>query len=93
VVGISQDDAPATQGFIQRFGVTFPVLLDEARAGYTASNSFGIHSVPSLFLVEPDGIISTAFSGFSKSDLEALGNRTGAPPFRAGENVPAFRAG
>ena len=93
VFGVSQDDASSTKGFNQRFGVTFPVLLDESRAGYPASNGFGIASVPSLFLVEPDGVISTAFAGFSKADLEALGNRMGAPPFQAGENVPAFRAG
>ena len=28
VIGISQDDASATRGFMQRFGVTFPTLLD-----------------------------------------------------------------
>jgi peroxiredoxin len=93
VFGISQDDAAATEEFNRRFGVEFPVLLDESRAGYPVSNSFGISSVPSIFLVEPDAILSTAFAGFSKADLEALGNRMGAPPFRAGENVPAFRAG
>jgi peroxiredoxin len=42
VVGVSQDDAAATKGFNQRFGVTFPVLIDEGRAGYPASNSYGI---------------------------------------------------
>jgi len=93
VFGVSQDDASATQEFNRRFGVTFPVLLDESRAGYPVSNGFGISSVPSIFLVEPDGVISTAFSGFSKADLEALGSRMGAPPFHEGEKVPAFRAG
>src|ERR1700722_11954871 len=28
VIGISQDDASATRGFLQRFGATFPTLLD-----------------------------------------------------------------
>src|SRR6266849_2223307 len=72
IVGISQDDAASTTGFNQRFGVTFPTLLDQSKEGYPASNAFGIGSVPSLFLVEPDGKVSTAFSGFSKHDLEAL---------------------
>jgi peroxiredoxin len=93
VVGVSQDDAAATKGFNQRFGVTFPVLIDEGRAGYPASNSFGIHSVPSLFLIEPDKSISTAFSGFSKADLATLGSRMGEPAFQPGENVPVFKAG
>ncbi len=93
VVGISQDDGKATLEFNRRFRVTFPVLLDESRAGYPVSNNFGISTVPSLFLVEPDGIVSRAFSGFSKRDLEALGERMGSPPFLPDEKVPAFRAG
>ncbi len=93
VFGVSQDDPSSTRGFNQRFGISFPVLVDEGRAGYPVSNDFGIRSVPSLFLIEPDKTISTAFEGFSKADLEALGTRMGAPPFKAGENVPAFKAG
>jgi len=93
VVGISQDDAPSTEGFNQRFGVTFPTLLDSAKDGYQASNAYGITTVPSLFLVEPDGRISTAFNGFSKRDLEALATRGGIQIFRPDENVPEWKAG
>jgi len=93
VVGISQDDESATQGFNQRFGVTFPTLLDQSKEGYPASNSFGISSVPSLFLVEQDGKISKAFQGFSKRDIEALGDRAGSPIFRPEDNVPEWKAG
>ncbi|MGH9611943.1 MAG: peroxiredoxin family protein [Bryobacteraceae bacterium] len=92
-VAISQDDAAATQKFHQRFSVTFPTLLDSARAGYPASNAFQITNVPSLFLIEPDGAISLAISGFSRRDLEALGKRSGAPPFRPDEHVPEWKAG
>ncbi len=93
IVGVSQDDAASTQGFIQRFGVTFPTLLDQASEGYPASNAYGISSVPSLFLVENDGRISKSFSGFSKHDLEILGERAGAAPFRPDEKVPEWKAG
>lgn len=93
VIGISQDDSKATTDFNRRYGVNFPVLMDESRASYPVSNYFGISTVPSLFVVEQDGIISTAFSGFSKRDLEALGERMNAPPFLPEEKVPAFRAG
>ena len=93
VVGISQDDAASTKSFQGRFGLTVPTLLDESRAGYPASNGFGISSVPSIFLVEPDGTVSTAFTGFSKRDFEALGRRMGVEPFQPGEKVPDFRAG
>jgi peroxiredoxin len=93
VIGISQDDAGATEGFNKRFGVTFPTLLDQAKDSYPASNAYGITNVPTLFLVEPDGQIASAFSGFSKRDLEALGERAGVVAFRADESVPEWKAG
>jgi len=93
VIGISQDDASGTTEFNRRFGVTFPTLLDSSKENYPASNAFGITNVPSLFLVEPDGRISTAFSGFSKRDLEALGQRAGVQTFRPTDNVPEWKAG
>jgi peroxiredoxin len=93
VIGISQDDAGDTREFNRRFGVTFPTLLDSSKEKYPASNAFGITNVPSLFLVEPDGQVSTAFSGFSKRDFEALGRRAGVQPFRPEDNVPEWKAG
>lgn len=93
IVGVSQDKPAATRDFNQEFGITFPMLLDEAAEGYPASNAFGLHSVPSLFLVETDGRISMGEHGFSKQDLEALGQRMGAAPFRPGERVPEFKPG
>jgi peroxiredoxin len=93
IIGVSQDDAGSTDSFNQKFGVTFPTLLDQAKEGYPASNAYGISSVPTLFLVEADGSVSKSFSGFSKSDLEELGERAGAAPFHDGENVPVWKAG
>src|ERR1700722_6295870 len=93
IIGVSQDDDDATQGFNQRFGVTFPTLLDTAKEGYPASNAYGISSVPSLFLVERDGRVSKSFNGFSKRDIEELGQRAGVVPFQPGENVPEWKAG
>ena len=93
IVGISQDDESSTSSFNQRFGVQFPTLLDSSKEGYPASNAFGISAVPSLFLVEKDGRVSKAFSGFSKRDLEAVGERAGVKPFRPDDNVPEWKAG
>jgi peroxiredoxin len=93
VIGISQDDANTTTGFNRRFGVTFETLLDESKAGYPVSNEFGISIVPSIFLVEQDGTISKSFSGFSKRDMEAVGERAGIPPFSPEEKVPEHRPG
>lgn len=93
IVGISQDDASATAKFNNRFGLTIPTLLDESKAGYPASNAFGISSVPSIFVLEQDGTVSSAFAGFSKRNLQALGNRIGVEPFKPDEKVPEFRPG
>jgi peroxiredoxin len=93
VIGISQDDAKTTTEFVHRYNMTFPVLVDESKAGYPVSNGFGIFAVPSVFVVEADGRISSAFNGFSKRDLQALGDRVGVAPFRPDEKVPDFKAG
>jgi peroxiredoxin len=93
IVAISQDDAESTRDFNQRFGVTFPTLLDQSKEGFPASNAFGISAVPSLFLVEADGKISKTSTGFSKRDLEALGQRAGVQTFRPGDNVPEWKPG
>ncbi|HLK18251.1 MAG TPA: TlpA disulfide reductase family protein [Bryobacteraceae bacterium] len=93
IIGISQDDFGSATAFNQRFGVTFPTLLDQAKDGYPASNAFGITNVPTMFLVEPDGQIANTISGFSKHDLEGLGARVGIKTFRADENVPEWKAG
>jgi peroxiredoxin len=91
VIGVSQDQAAATREYNEEFGVSFPTLLDDA--GYPVSNAFGLHTVPSLFLIEPHGAISLAGCGFVKKDLEALGQRLGASPFREGERVPENKPG
>lgn len=93
VVAISQDDATVTQRFRARFGVTLPTLLDDEDGGYPVSNQYRITNVPFLFLVEPDGLISLAFAGFSKVDLEVVANRAGTEIFHEGESVPVWRPG
>ena len=91
--GISQDDEQGTREFREDFGIRFPTLLDSRNLGYPASNQFGITHVPTLYLIDQDGRISWDSQGFSKADLEQLGERTGVKPFRETEAVPSFKAG
>lgn len=91
VVAISQDDERATRHFHQTYGISLPTLLDRDR--YVVSNGFGIEHVPTAFLVEPDGVISSVVEGFRKADLEAIGLRSGIVTFRETEAVPAWKAG
>jgi peroxiredoxin len=93
VVGVSQDGAPATDAFRDRYDLRFPIWLDAAANGYAASNSYAITHVPSLFLVTADGTIERAVSGFSRQDLDEIGEQFGFAPFGADEAIPAFRPG
>ncbi|HTW66531.1 MAG TPA: TlpA disulfide reductase family protein [Bryobacteraceae bacterium] len=93
VIGISQDDADATRGFAKRFGLTLPLLLDSSDENYPASNAYGITSVPTMFLVEPDGNVSCSFPGFSKRDFEQIAARANVAVFAAGDHVPEWKAG
>jgi len=91
-IGISQDNSRDTREFLEEFGVTFPMLLDDPGA-YAASNGFRISYVPSMFLVEPDGKVSWASNGFSRPELEDLGRRLGAQTFLASDDVPDWKSG
>jgi peroxiredoxin len=93
IYGISQNDADDTREFNREFGVTFPTLLDTEESGFPASNDYGISSVPTMFLVEPDGTISHVIEGWRKKDMEGLGARIGSALIRTGEYVPEWKAG
>lgn len=93
IYGISQNDDEDTREFNHQFGVTFPMLLDAEEGGFPVSNAFGISSVPTVFLIERDGTISRVIEGWRKKEIEWLGAKAGAVPFRQGENVPEWKAG
>lgn len=97
-LAISQDDALDTREFCQEYGVTFPALIDDQN--YTASNSYGLTNVPSIFLIGADGIVKVTSIGFDKTQLEAISSelaavakRPAAALFGAGEIVPGFKPG
>jgi peroxiredoxin len=75
IYGISQNDAADTRAFNREFGVTFPTLLDTEESGFPVSNDYGIASVPTLFLVEPDGTVSFVSEGWSRKEIAWLGNQ------------------
>ena len=98
VVGVSQDNPRDTQRFNQEYGVKFLTLIDEHP--YPASSAYGLTSVPTIFLIEPNGLIKVSCMGFSKGDLEFIATELAgqkdiqaAPLFRAHEIVPAHKPG
>jgi peroxiredoxin len=93
IYGISQNGPSHTAQFNDSFGVKFPVLLDSEEAEFPASNAFGISTVPTIFVLEADGVISQVIEGWAKPDMLALGKRAGVAPFGAADNVPQWKAG
>jgi peroxiredoxin len=97
-LGVSQDDARATRRFIEDYGVTFPVLLDDD--GYPVSNGYGLTNVPTILLVDQSAIVRTVCLGFDKAGLEAIADALAeqrhlpsAALFFADERVPAQKPG
>ncbi|MGC2551941.1 MAG: TlpA disulfide reductase family protein [Candidatus Sulfotelmatobacter sp.] len=99
IIGVSQNDPRETAAFTKEFGVTFPVLLDDAHA-YPVSNAYGLTNVPTIFWIAADGDIEIASVGWVKADFEAISRKmaatasvTPAALFQPGEDVRDFRAG
>lgn len=99
VVGVSQDRKEDTEAFAKKFGVTFPILLDDTKH-YPASNAYGLLNVPSTFLVSPSGKVELSTIGWVKDEVtrlnELAAKTAGLPPaqiFKAGEQVLDFKAG
>ena len=99
IVGISQDNREDTSAFLEQYGVTFPVVLDQA-VEYPVSNAYGLTNVPSIFLIAQDGEIELSSVGWVKKELEEinrqLSNAQKAPIaqlFKPAEQVQDFRAG
>jgi peroxiredoxin len=93
VYGVSQNDTEATLEFNQEFGISFPILLDSEDLSFPVSNAYGISSVPTMFLIQSDGMIARVMEGWRKSEYEWLAALAGTVPFREGDRVPEWKAG
>lgn len=99
IVAVSQDQQRDTLRFMQEYGITFPVLLDDTN-DYPASNAYGLTNVPTIFWIAEDGEIEISSVGWSRKDVEEIHSRaaesigTGVVPlFKPGDDVRDFRAG
>jgi len=99
IVGISQNGHKETAAFVKEYGLTFPILLDDAKT-YPVSNAYRLTNVPTVFWVAQDGSIEIASIGWLRKDIEAINLRaahaddaTLVPVFGSNEDIPEFRAG
>jgi peroxiredoxin len=99
IIGISQNDKQETGEFIRRYGITFPVLLEDTKS-FPVSNDYGLTNVPTAFWISGDGDIEISSVGWVRADIEEIARKvasstqnTPKPIFQPTEAVPDFRAG
>jgi peroxiredoxin len=98
-LGICQDDAKAAGKFAKEYGITFPMVMDDEN-GYVVSNAYGLTNVPTIFLIQTDGMVKVSSMGFDKKDLEMIAAELAerkkislVPLFRPDEVIPANKPG
>ncbi|MEA2717956.1 MAG: hypothetical protein QOI99_2273 [Actinomycetota bacterium] len=92
VVAIGEDPAPALAGYRDRWGQAVPTLSEPPP--YRVSGAYGLVSVPSLYLVGPDGTVLDAVVGWdrdawNRASVAAGGRAVSAP----GDGLPPYRPG
>src|SRR5437588_12719901 len=99
MIGVPQNNAGETAAFAKEFGISFPLLLDDAIT-YPVSNAYGLTNVPTVFWIGTDGSIDMNSVGWAKPDFEEINRRmaeataiAAAPMFQPGEEVRDYRAG
>ena len=91
VVGISQDDEPATLEFVRQLGIKFRVEVDR---GLKLSQEYDPQSVPAFFLVDSGGRVQRTLEGFDKAGLNDLAASVGHPPIASEhDGNPAWKPG
>ena len=68
---------------------------------YVASSAYGLHFVPTIFLIQPSGEIQISSEGFCKvdflaihSELSKVASANGGPElFPSNESIPEYKPG
>ena len=99
IEGISQNEKQDTALFMKKYGVTFPVLLDDLKT-FPASNAYGLTNVPTTFWISEDGVIEISSVGWMRKEFEEIvrkaalaASKTFTPVFQPAEQIADFRAG
>jgi peroxiredoxin len=77
IVGISQNDKRGTAEFLRKFGITFPVLLDDTKT-FPASNAYGLTTVPTSFWIGEDGEIEISSVSWARKEFEEIAAKAAA---------------
>ncbi len=58
---LPEDTIAAAEGFVEEFGLTFPVLLDTSRG--EVARRYGVRALPATFFIDRAGIVRTTALG------------------------------
>ncbi len=99
IVGISQNENRDTAGFLETFGINFPILLDNTKT-FPVSNAYGLTNVPTAFWISDDGVIEISSVGWVRQEFEGIVRKAASaagdapqPLFQPTEQIADFRAG
>jgi peroxiredoxin len=99
IVGVSQNDQRDTAEFASKFGITFPILLDDIKT-FPVSNAYGLTTVPTSFWISEDGEIEISNVSWVRQEFEEIALKAsgivGSEPvalFQPSEKIAEFRAG
>jgi peroxiredoxin len=99
IIGISQNGKRDTAEFAKRYGITFPIFLDDTKT-FPVSNAYGLTNVPTSFWIAQDGEIETSSVGWVRQEFEEIvckaasaNGGTPKPVFQPTEQIADFRAG
>lgn len=96
-LAIAQDGPEKTADFRKEFRITIPTAMD--MSPYPVSSAYGLESVPSILLVNPDHTIRYAGDGFVKQDLlnlaDVLAEKSSRPQIDVfgNDRVPEMKPG
>ena len=92
-VAVLQDAAADARALVEELALDLPVRLEEDP--YPLAAQLGLGTVPTLFIVTPQGRIDAVAEAFRRADLEAFAARLHMPPpfFLPGDDAPALRPG
>ncbi len=92
VVAIGEDPAPALAAYRSRWGQAVPTLSEPPP--YRVSGAYGLVSVPSLFLVDPQGLVVDVVGGWDRDEWNRVSVAAGGTPVSAsGDGLPPYRPG
>lgn len=92
VTAIGEDPPPKLNDYVDRFHQRVPTLSEPAP--YEVSAAYGLTVVPSVFLVDGDGVVRDAVAGWDRERWNGLAHKAGASPVSGeGDGMPPFRPG